>query len=95
MTHENDRIRIDILGGVPPHFGPRIINIVRRMAKSRGLYSYIREDRTTSQVVVEITAHDRDKEIVIRETKTVEMLHNLATQNGMTINEYLQKLVVK
>lgn len=85
----SDRIRIDCLADVPPHFGPRIVNVIRRMARSRGLYTFVHFDKNAAQIVVEITNHDRVPAIEINDTRALETLRLIALERGKTIQDII------
>lgn len=83
-------ITISCLASVPPHFAPRVVNVIQRMAKSRGLFAYVTENVREGTTRVELTAHERVAPIEITDAATLEILKFVADSQGKTIVQLLR-----
>lgn len=88
----NDRLRIDIAPSVSVDFGSQMIDVISTLAADYGLHVYIHDDFTTRQVVLEVTANDHSKEVVLTDGQTVERLRMIARERDMSVRALLNAI---
>ena len=95
---DTDHIRIDFTSDVPE---ATRLWLLRELMLKPGIawpdhttWSYMHHDKLTGQLVIEITAHDRDT-FDLTDGQVVERLRGTARQQGISVKELLRKLATE